>query len=74
MLDKGINSSTQVGVIREFDNHYVETGEFNFGQSFSDLVLQINKNEPSEAFARTYHEQAAQFLNDIKAKRKELIS
>ncbi len=74
LLDKSVNSSTQVGVIREFDNHYVETGEFNFGQSFSDLVLQINKNEPSEAFARTYHEQAAQFLNDIKAKRKELIS
>jgi sulfite reductase (ferredoxin) len=69
LLDKSINSSTQVGVIREFDNHYVENGEFNFGQSFSDLVLQINKNEPSEAFARAYHEQAAKFLNDIKAKR-----
>jgi len=69
LLDKSVNSSTQSGVIKEFDNHYVETGEFNFGQSFSDLVLQINKNEPSEAFARAYHEQAAQFLNDIKAKR-----
>ncbi len=69
LLDKSVNSSTQSGVIKEFDNHYVETGEFNFGHSFSDLVLQINKNEPSEAFARVYHEQAAQFLNDIKAKR-----
>lgn len=74
LLDKSVNSSTQVGVIREFDHHYVETGEFNFGQSFSDLVLQINKNEPSEAFASAYHEQAAQFLNDIKAKRAAVLA
>lgn len=74
LLDKSVNSSTQVGVIREFDNHYVETGEFNFGQSFSDLVLQINKNEPSEAFANAYHEQAAQFLNDIKVKRAAVLA
>ncbi len=27
LLDKGVNSSTQAGVIREFDTHYVLTGE-----------------------------------------------
>ncbi|MCZ4244371.1 HEPN domain-containing protein [Pedobacter punctiformis] len=69
LLDKGINSSTQVGVIREFDNHYVESGEFSLKTSFSDLVLQINKNEPSAEFAQQYFEDANQFLNQIKAKR-----
>jgi sulfite reductase (ferredoxin) len=69
LLDKGVNSSTQVGVIREFDNHYVETGEFNVGTSFSDFVLQINKNEPTAAFAQKYYEEAGEFLNQIKAKR-----
>ncbi|RZK86055.1 MAG: HEPN domain-containing protein, partial [Pedobacter sp.] len=58
LLDKGVNSSTQVGVIKEFDNHYVATGDFDLGQSFSDLILQINKNEPSEAFAKAYYAQA----------------
>ncbi|SER23849.1 HEPN domain-containing protein [Pedobacter rhizosphaerae] len=69
LLDKGVNSSTQAGVIREFDNHYVETGEFNLGSSFSDFVLQINKNEPTAAFAQKYYEEAGEFLNQIKAKR-----
>jgi len=69
LLDKGVNSSTQVGVIKEFDNHYVATGDFDLGQSFSDLILQINKNEPSEAFAKAYYAQAQEFLNDIKTKR-----
>lgn len=70
LLDKGINSSTQVGVIREFDNHFVESGEFTFATSFADLVLQINKNEPSAEFAKQYYGEASQFLNEIKVKRK----
>jgi len=66
LLDKGISSSTQAGVIREFDNHFVENGTFRFDSTFAELVLQINKNEPSAAFAATYFEQASQFLNQIK--------
>ncbi|WP_421940398.1 HEPN domain-containing protein [Pedobacter sp.] len=69
LLDKGVNSSTQVGVIREFDNHYIQTGEFNLATSFSDFVLQINKNEPTAAFAQQYYAEAGEFLNQIKAKR-----
>lgn len=69
LLDKGINSSTQIGVIREFENHYVATGEFSFETSFSDLVLQINKNEPSAAFAQEYLAAANQFLEQVKAVR-----
>lgn len=38
LLDKGVNSSTQIGVIREFDNHYVQTGEVKLEGSFNDLV------------------------------------
>src|SRR5471030_2445498 len=43
LLDKNINSSTQTGIIREFDTHYVSTGEISLNGSFNDLVLQINK-------------------------------
>ncbi|TKC06482.1 HEPN domain-containing protein [Pedobacter polaris] len=69
LLDKGVNSSTQVGVIREFDTHFVQSGEFIFNSSFSDLVLQINKNEPSVAFANQYFGEATEFLNQIKVLR-----
>ncbi len=65
LLDKGVNSSTQIGVIREFETHFVESGEINLTASFNDIVLQINKNEPSSAFAAQYLTAAKQFLKQI---------
>jgi sulfite reductase (ferredoxin) len=73
LLDKNINSSTQAGIIKEFDTHFVETGEMDIDGSFNDLVLQINKNEPSEAFATRYMADAQQFLAAVKAKREALV-
>ena len=73
LLDKNINSSTQTGIIREFDNNYINTGEISLATSFNDLVLQINQNEPSEAFAKAYLDEAADFFTTIKAKREELV-
>jgi sulfite reductase (ferredoxin) len=73
LLDKNVNCSTQAGVIREFDNHYVSTGEIKIDGSFNDLLLEINKNEPSESFAKAYIKQAADFLSTVKIKREELV-
>lgn len=69
LLDKAINCSTQAMVIREFDAHYVSTGELQLEGSFSDLVLQINKNEPTEEFATSYLKAAEDFYNQLKSKR-----
>ncbi|HEY8784320.1 MAG TPA: HEPN domain-containing protein [Mucilaginibacter sp.] len=73
LLDKNVNSSTQTGIIREFDNHFVNTGEIKIEGNFNDLVLQINKNEPSESFAKTYIKEAGDFLDAVKIKREELV-
>ena len=73
LLDKGINSSTQTGIIKEFDNNYINTGEIKLESSFSDLVLEINKNEPSQEFATAYLQKATDFLTLVKAKREELV-
>jgi sulfite reductase (ferredoxin) len=74
LLDKGVNSSTQTGIIKSFDEHYVATGELPLATSFDELILQINKNEPSEAFATEYQRQATAFLSQVKAKREEAVS
>jgi sulfite reductase (ferredoxin) len=73
LLDKAVNSSTQVGVIREFDAQYVDKGEFELNGSFNDLVLQINQNEPSQEFATAYLAQATEFLSRSKDKREALV-
>ena len=73
LLDKGINTSTQAGIIKEFDANYVETGELPLATTFNELVLQINKNEPSEAFATAYKAQATEFLETVKTKREAVL-
>ncbi|WP_345953364.1 nitrite reductase [Mucilaginibacter sp. PAMB04168] len=72
LLDKAVNSSTQAGVIKEFDNHYVNTGLVTLPVSFNDLVLQINQNEPSEAFAGAYLQSAQEFITEMTAAREAL--
>ena len=74
LLDRGVNSSTQTGVIKAFDEQYVTTGDVLLATSFEELVLQINKHEPSEVFATEYIEQAKAFLNQVKAKREEAVN
>lgn len=74
LLDKGVNSSTQIGVIREFDNHYVQTGEVQLDGSFQDRVLEINKHEPTEAFATAYLKSLEDFYAGVKNARAEKVS
>jgi sulfite reductase (ferredoxin) len=70
LLDKGINSSTQIGIIKDFDTNYIDKGEFDIdGTSFNEAVLQINKHEPSEEFALKYRAAAKEFLEASKLKR-----
>lgn len=70
LLDKGVNSSTQAGVMKEFDAQYIDKGEFDLDSaSFTETVLQINKHEPSEEFAAKYRAAAKEFLEASKIKR-----
>lgn len=59
LLDKGVNCSTQHGVISEFDKHYSE----DFGLNFKEQVMQINQNEPTKEFATEYLETSKSFIN-----------
>jgi len=72
LLDKGINSSTQTGIIRDFDEQYRDSSILEGVGSFNDLVLQINKNESSAEFAQYYVGTTVDFINRIK-KAKEAI-
>lgn len=64
LLDSGINSSTQIGIITSFTEKY--QAQFTAPYAFNELVLQINQNEPSEKFAESYLAQANSFLEKVK--------
>jgi sulfite reductase (ferredoxin) len=77
LLDKTISSSTQIGILKEFDTHYIESKEAFLPAgftTFNELVLQINKNEPTQDFAIGYLNQATEFYKQMKAKREAQLS
>jgi sulfite reductase (ferredoxin) len=74
LLDKSVSVSTQSGVIDKFQEHFVISGDINLGdKTFPEVVLQINKNEPSQEFAESYIADAQTFLGLAKAYREELV-
>jgi sulfite reductase (ferredoxin) len=63
LLDKSVTVSNQTAVINKFDENFISTGEFAVdAETFSALVLQINQQEPTEAFANQYVAEAERFL------------
>ena len=75
LLDKSVSASTQSGVIDKFQESFVVTGDISLsGKTFQELVLQINKNEPSEEFAKSYIAEAQAFLGLARAYREELVN
>ncbi|MES2872343.1 MAG: HEPN domain-containing protein [Bacteroidota bacterium] len=66
LLDKGINSSTQTGIMRDFDEQYRNSPILEGIESFTELALQINKNEPTAEFAQTYLAATVDFVQRVK--------
>jgi sulfite reductase (ferredoxin) len=73
LLDKGVTCNTQIGIIRDFDTHYGERKELYNYSSFQDLILQINKNDPSREFAQSYKDEAINFVKQVRTNREALI-
>jgi sulfite reductase (ferredoxin) len=72
LLQSGVQCNTQHGIINDFEKHFVEKGLYN-GASFKETVLQINKQEPSEAFAREYLQKAKAFAIWAKQYREQTV-
>ncbi|MEP4533237.1 MAG: nitrite reductase [Cyclobacteriaceae bacterium] len=69
LLSKDIQCNTHLGIIGDFEEKIQNEGLVSLDTSFSELVLQINKNEPSEEFALAYYEQAKKVCDEIIALR-----
>ena len=65
LTSKDVNCNTQHGIINDFDTHFVQTGEFSLTESFKDHVLRINKNEPTETFAKQFMADAEKFYETV---------
>lgn len=62
--------NTHISIIKDFDELFVASGKFKLDQSFEKMVLQLNQNAPTEAFAKAYLKDAEEFLANVEAYRK----
>ena len=62
LLSHDIECNTQAGIIKDFNDRMYKEGLMDLPKDFEELVLQINKKEPSPEFAEAYYTDAANFL------------
>ena len=75
LMGEGVKCNTQIKILKDFDKEIRDKGFASFLEnSFEETVLQINKNEPSLEFAKTYFEVAKNFILNIDELRKEQIA
>lgn len=65
LLSENQKTNHHAGIVDLFDTVFVENNKIELNTTFKDLVYQINKNEPSEAFAKDYIAQAVVFFDKI---------
>nr|WP_314865286.1 nitrite/sulfite reductase [uncultured Flavobacterium sp.] len=71
LLAEKQKTNHHAGIIDLFDTVFVETNKIQLATAFKDLVYQIKVNEPSEAFAKQYLEQATAFFATIEEYREK---
>ncbi|MGI9550203.1 MAG: nitrite reductase [Aurantibacter sp.] len=62
--------NTHASIIKDFDEKFIASGRITLAGGFENLVLRLNKNEPTEAFATSYLEDAKAFLQKVETFRK----
>ena len=74
LLSEDVRCNTHIGIIRDFDKHFVSAGKLSLSGGFETLVLQINQNDPEADFAKQYVKLAGGFLKQVKAFRAQQIA
>jgi sulfite reductase (ferredoxin) len=66
LLAENKSTNAHAGIVSQFDEFFVISGKLDLGTSFSELIYQINKFAPTEAFASKYIDNANQFLEKVR--------
>ena len=63
-------TNTHASIIKDFDEKFIASGRITLTKGFEELVLQLNKNEPTAEFAKSYVIDAREFLSSVQTFRK----
>ncbi|MBD2700261.1 nitrite/sulfite reductase [Spirosoma sp. BT702] len=74
LMSRDVPTNTQHGIVSDFDKNFVGEPDFHQNEGdFKALVFSINKQEPSEDFARRFMAEAEGFLQAVQAYRETQI-
>ncbi|MFC4871233.1 HEPN domain-containing protein [Negadavirga shengliensis] len=62
---EGINTNSYANIISQFEEQFIVSGKIDIGSPFQELIYRIRKNEPTEAFAKTYYKDAERLFEAI---------
>lgn len=68
LLARDIRCNIHIGILEDFQTHYVATGDFfleNGDTDFVEHVLELNQHAPQAAFAEGYLQKASSFLGKV---------
>lgn len=71
LLSRDITCNSQISIIKKFDVEFNGGEEFGLEESFSEVVLSLNKHEPDREFAQKYISRTEAFLNRAKVLREQ---
>ena len=63
-------TNTHASIIKDFDRIFIQEGKIALSSSFEELVLQLNKNKPSQEFAENYLNDSKLVLQEFELYRK----
>lgn len=73
LTSEGAKTNTQAGIVKNFDEVFIATNKVKLPNSLSNLVYQINKNEPTRAFSEAYLNTAKTFYKAVDIYRKSIV-
>jgi len=65
LIGENIKTNTQAGIIKDFDQYFVESGLIKLDRTLSDLIYQIKSNKADGAFAAQYLAEAENFYSVV---------
>lgn len=71
LLSAQQKTNSHATIINQFDEEFVVTKKIKLPSTFAAFVYQIQQNEPTETFAKSYLKDAVWFLQQLKTYRKE---
>lgn len=74
LIADDVKTNTQAGIVKQFDELFVDTGKITFDKPFAEVVYQLQNKVPSQEFASNYLNDATVVLQKVKTFRNKDIA